>query len=264
MNNIFFIFLVAIFFYGCSSGPRYTQTSTPAYPSKTLSSSPDIYKKNGDLHATMRPYTVFGKQYYPTVVRVGDTHRGEASWYGKDFHAKSTSNGERYDMYAMTAAHKTFPMNTVVRVTNLNNNSIVVVRINDRGPFVANRIIDLSYAAAQRIGLDKSGIAPVTVEVLGFDASGSKDINIAKLSSGPKEAIIGSFFVQIGSFSRIEGALETKNKYNSFNGYNTIIKDTEVDGKRLFRVWLGEFKSDAEARDFISKGHFRGAYIIRE
>lgn len=255
---------MALFFHGCSRGPKYIQVSQPKYPSKTLASSAEIYKPNGDLHPTMKPYTVLGKEYYPTVVRVGDTHSGDASWYGSDFHSKTTSNGERYDMYAFTAAHKTFPMNTVVKVTNQRNNKQTVVRINDRGPFVASRIIDLSYAAAQQIGLDKSGLAPVTIEVLGFESSGAKVINMASLSKGPKEAVLTSFFVQIGSFSRFEGALETKNKYNSFNGYNAVIKDTEFNNQRLFRVWLGGFNSEAEARDFISRGYFKGAFIIRE
>ncbi len=101
--------------------------------------------------ATMRPYTVGGKRYYPTMVSVGDTFSGIASWYGRDFHGKKTSNGEYYNMYDFTAAHKTLPMNTMLKVTNLRNNRSVIVRVNDRGPFVNNRIIDLSYAAAKRL-----------------------------------------------------------------------------------------------------------------
>lgn len=258
-----------IFLGGCTThkGSYSYQPTKPSqkYPSEQLAmNSSTVYKPNGDLHATMRPYTVMGKEYYPTVVRVGDTLSGRASWYGNDFHGKSTSNGEGYDMYAFTAAHKTLPMNTVVRVTNSENNAQTIVRINDRGPFVESRIIDLSYAAAQKIGLDKKGTAPVTLEVLGFEPSTSRTIDMQAIAKGPSESVLTNFFVQIGSFERFEGAKLTKEKYASYNGYSAIVKDTEYNNKRLFRVWLGGFKSEAEARDFISRGYFQGSFIIRE
>lgn len=254
---------------GCTTktGSYSYQSTKPSqkYPSEQLAmNSSTVYKPNGELQATMRPYTVMGKEYYPTVVRVGDMLSGRASWYGNDFHGKSTSNGEGYDMYSMTAAHKTLPMNTVVRVTNTENNAQTVVRINDRGPFVESRIIDLSYAAAQQIGLDKKGTAPVTLEVLGFEPSSARTIDMQAIAKGPRESILNNFFVQIGSFERFEGAMSTKQKYGSFNGYSAILKDTEYNNKRLFRVWLGGFKSEAEARDFISRGYFQGSFIIRE
>ena len=118
--------------------------------------------------ATMRPYTVRGKTYRPHPVKVGDTFDGIASWYGPDFHAKATSNGETYNMHAHTAAHKTFPMNTIVKVYNKDNGKTTVVRINDRGPFVEGRIIDLSNVAAHDIAMVGKGIANVRVEVIGF------------------------------------------------------------------------------------------------
>lgn len=105
--------------------------------------------------ATMRPYKIAGKWYYPTLAKVGDVQRGIASWYGPNFHSKKTSNGEIYNMYADTAAHKTLPMNTMVRVDNKENGKSVIVRINDRGPFVSGRIIDLSNKAAHAIGMVK-------------------------------------------------------------------------------------------------------------
>jgi len=160
----------------------YEPKASQKYPSDKLAmTSSSIYKKNGDLCPTMRPYTVMGKEYCPTVVRVGDVFGGVASWYGDDFHGKQTSSGEAYDMYAMTAAHKTLPMNTVVRVTNTQTNAQTIVRINDRGPFVETRIIDLSYAAAQQIGVDKSGTAPVTLEVLGFEPGSARTIDMVRV-----------------------------------------------------------------------------------
>jgi len=124
--------------------------------------------------ATMKPYTVRDRKYFPTVVKVGETFTGVASWYGDDFHGKQTSNGEYYNMYDLTAAHKTLPINTRVRVTNLKNGMSTTVRINDRGPFVNDRIIDLSYAAAQEIDMIKHGTSKVKLEVIEFDKSASK------------------------------------------------------------------------------------------
>jgi rare lipoprotein A len=189
---------------------------------------------------------------------------GRASWYGSDFHGKSTCNGESYDMYAMTAAHKTLPMNTVVRVTNLENNQKTVVRINDRGPFVESRIIDLSFAAAKEIDLVAHGSASVSLEILGFEPSDSKSIDFKSLAKGPRQEILNAFAVQIGAFANIQGALETQKKYASFHGYSAIIKDSQYNNAQLFRVWMRGFRSEAEARDFISKGYFDGQFITGE
>ncbi len=168
-------------------------------------------------------------------------------------------------MHAMTAAHKTLPMNTIVRTTNRSNGKSVVVRINDRGPFVDNRIIDLSKEAARRLGMIGSGTAPVTVEILGFQKKDAHYMPTLKtLAQGPKRQTMSSYFVQIASFGRIEGAMATQEKYDNTLGYSTIIKDTEYNGRRLFRVWLKGFKSEDEARDFIASGHFEHAFIVRD
>ncbi len=207
----------------------------------------------------MRPYSVNGVTYYPTVVRVGTKYRGIASWYGPNFHGKKTSNGEVYNMHDYTAAHKTLPMNTMVKVTNLDNQRSVVVRINDRGPFVGSRIIDLSYAAARKIGMIGKGTAPVELEVLGFDKT------IQTLSpGGKKEVILRNFAVQIGSFRRKQGALITQRRNALIDGrYRAVVKRFDYEGAPLYRVWLTGFKSEKEARDFISTGRYLGAFIIR-
>ncbi len=111
-------------------------------------------------------YEVFGKRYFILATADGYRERGVASWYGPTFHARPTSSGEPYDMYAMTAAHKTLPIPAYVRVTNLSNGRSVVVRVNDRGPFVDNRIIDLSYTAAHKLDMTRAGTAFVEVEVI--------------------------------------------------------------------------------------------------
>ncbi len=113
------------------------------------------------------PYLIDGQRYVPQSSSKGHTEEGIASWYGDDFHGKATANGECYNMYAFTAAHRTLPLPTVVRVTNLENNKSVVVKVNDRGPFARGRIIDLSYAAAQSIGMVGKGTAPVKIEAIG-------------------------------------------------------------------------------------------------
>ncbi len=138
--------------------------------------------------ATMKPYTVRGKTYRPHPVKVGDSFDGIASWYGPDFHARATSNGETYNMHAHTAANKTLPMNTIVKVYNKDNGKITYVRINDRGPFVEGRIIDLSNVAAKDIEMVGKGIANVRIEVVGFGGNlqnntPPKDSNTAKTQS---------------------------------------------------------------------------------
>jgi rare lipoprotein A len=156
-------------------------------------------------------------------------------------------------------------MNTIVRATNKINGESVVVRINDRGPFVESRIIDLSKEAAQRLDMIRAGTAPIKLEILGFQ---HKDANYiptqTTLDRGPKSQTVEAYCVQIASFSRIEGAIITQEKHANSMGYQAIIKDTEYNDKRLFRVWLKGFQSEEEARDFIAAGHFEHAFIVRE
>ena len=256
IRNISFAFILMLLFAGCSSRSYYGGYYSGNYkPLKThrVNNSASVQR------ATMRPYMVGGKMYYPTVVKTGNIYRGIASWYGPNFHGKKTSNGEWYDMYAMTAAHKTLPMNTIVKVTNLLNGKSTIVRINDRGPFVKNRIIDLSYAAAKKLGVVASGTAPVRLEVLGFNGK------ILEPSAKKESVRLSNFYVQIGSFRRKEGAKIYQNRYNNYhNRYNTVIVRGVYQGKPIYRVWLNGFKSENEARDFIKSGNFAGAFIVRK
>ncbi len=257
IRNICFCFIVLVVLDGCSSkGDFFTSPRSSASPSEGLTpvnTSPSMYK------ATMRPYTIDGKTYYPTMVSVGDYFSGIASWYGKDFHGKKTSNGETYNMYDMTAAHKTLPMNTMLKVTNLKNNQSIVVRVNDRGPFVGTRIIDLSYTAATRLGLVANGTGPVGLEVIGF-------AGVITPSGAPKESVVESdYFIQIGAFRKKDGATRfAQSNANVNNRYNAIIKEGTYDNQPIYRVWLKGFGSEAEASDFIAKGQFKGSFIVRE
>jgi len=208
---LIFIFLIS-FFIGCST----------KYESYVL---PSTIK-----NPTKRPYVVNGNIYYPmNKVQIGYTQRGIASWYGPNFHGKYTSNGEVYNMYAYTAAHKTLPMNTIVKVTNLNNGKSVIVRINDRGPFVKGRIIDLSYIAGKKIGLDITGTAPVVLKVIGFKGKN----------------FVNGYMIQIGAFLKKMGADITANKYKKF-GYNTIV----LKQNDFYKVYITGFKSYNEAKKF--------------
>lgn len=257
------------FFAGCSTKGSHSYRYYNNYTPKEYSSDKNHYNskpyKKKYSHPTMRPYVVRGIRYHPTVVSVGDKFRGNASWYGPNFHGKLTSNGERYNMWAMTAAHKTLPMNTIVKVTNLRNNKSIVVRINDRGPFVATRIIDLSKAAASKINMIGHGTAPVKLEILGFERKGAKRIPTKKeLKKSPQKKSINHFALQIASFSKIEGALKTQERYDGTSGYSTVIVDKETNKGRMFKVLLRGFKSEQEARDFKAHGIFKKAFIVRE
>jgi rare lipoprotein A len=153
------LILSVLFLSGCSTrGKRvyngYKYSSPKSYSANKNAHSSVMDKKTYS-HPTMRPYVIRGIKYYPTVVSVGDDFDGRASWYGPDFHGKHTSNGEIYNMWDMTAAHKTLPMNTIVKVTNIDNGLTTVVRINDRGPFVNTRIIDLSKENTYRKRAEK-------------------------------------------------------------------------------------------------------------
>ena len=158
---------------GCQSGQtsRYTQSqdSAPNYVAKLPETLDAVPKFEAYRTFNNRPYKVLGKHYTPMTSGKGYEKVGYASWYGQKFHGHLTSNGETYNMFAMSAAHKTLPLPSFVRVTNLENNKQAIVRVNDRGPFHDNRVIDLSYAAAVKLGYHSKGTAKVKLEVIHFD-----------------------------------------------------------------------------------------------
>lgn len=150
---------------GKRSGGYYLDDGPDANPPANLDAVPDAVPKiEAFTPSTSKPYVIFGKTYTPDVSGGPYRAQGHASWYGRKFHGKATANGERYDMYGMTAAHPTLPLPSYVRVTRLSNNKSIVVRVNDRGPFLNNRLIDLSYVAAYKLGMLSPGSAEVLVE----------------------------------------------------------------------------------------------------
>ncbi|MCE3036614.1 septal ring lytic transglycosylase RlpA family protein [Helicobacter sp. faydin-H20] len=228
----------------------------------------------------MRPYKIAGKWYYPSRVDIGDIFDGIASWYGPNFHDKKTSNGETYNMHAHTAASKTLPMNTIVKVQNKENGKITIVRINDRGPFVDGRIIDLSNVAAHDIDMVDKGTAQVRLEVIGFggmvaqnyEKKFQKDLqkSSSQLSNefrvGASEEVFegGDFALQVGVFKKEDGAKEIQERYNEDLKNSPNYKaEIQKDGG-FYRVFVRGFKSEDEASDFGMNKGLEHPIIIRE
>lgn len=213
-----------------------------------------------ELKGWEKPYEVDGKRYDPLRDHQGFSQRGVASWYGRKFHGRKTSNGEIYDMYAMTAAHKTLPLGIYVRVTHLQNGRSVVVRVNDRGPFVAGRIIDLSYAAANQLAMADAGTAQVQVQALGYRQSDQGKVTYRQ----PTSYDAGSFAVQIGAFSVRDNAYRLAEQMRSRYG-KAEVQAALVNGQKMFRVRVGNYRSleraEQAARDF-SGGSFRGSFVV--
>lgn len=186
---------------GCASrGPRGSDGPAAQIP-PGLADAPDAVPRVEPLRTggPNKPYEVAGVRYVPLTRDVPLRERGGASWYGRKFHGQPTANGEIYDMFAMTAAHKTMPLPSYARVRNPANGREIVVRVNDRGPFHADRVIDLSYAAALKLGV-LNGVAPVEVERLTFE-----QIRAGLPVTAPPD---GGFWLQLGAFRERDGALQ--------------------------------------------------------
>jgi rare lipoprotein A len=244
--------LIFLIFAGCSS-VTVERDSAPDRPVDT-SSVPDAIPKaeSRSKYGNPESYVVFGKRYYVMNDNRGFTQQGVASWYGKKFHGRRTSSGETYDMYAMTAAHKTIILPAYVEVTNLENGKKVVVKVNDRGPFHENRIIDLSYSAASKLDVVAKGTALVKIRVVG---SGYTSQQASKKRAAPVETLspdgpAGDFYIQVGAFSDLDNAENLRRKLNSIG--NTLVKISQVvvDNRSLYRVRIGPI-SDIEYADKI-------------
>jgi rare lipoprotein A len=193
------------------------------------------------------PYTVFRKAYYPLPSGKDYRERGVASWYGKKFHGKKTSNGERYDMYAMSAAHKTLPLPCYVRVRNLHNGRAVIVRVNDRGPFLENRLIDLSYAAAGKLDILARGTGLVEVEAINLD-----EPPIGRVASEPPVRI-PQVFVQVGAFAARENAEKLRARLEAADLKPVRIFSEHQDEGTLYRVRIGPLASTEESDGVIAR-----------
>jgi len=209
------------------------------------------------------PYRVEGRWYHPVTDAKGFRQRGDASWYGKKFHGKKTSSGEIYDMYAMTAAHKTLPLGTYVAVTNLDNQRRTTVRINDRGPFVRGRIIDLSYQAAREIDMLGPGTAPVEITALGVAPDSQ---NEPPTEFEPIDYYTGNFTFQVGAFKNQANARRLKQQLEK-KYRNVHLTTYHLDGDVFYRVRVGRATSLEQAGEYekiLIRHGFKDVFIVAE
>lgn len=268
---------------GCSSTAHTSRDGAPAYM-KDVSTIPDAVPRphNGPYKAT--PYTVLGKSYQPMQDGRRYREEGEASWYGTKFHGQATANGEEYDLYGMTAAHKTLPLPTYVQVTNLDNQRKIIVRVNDRGPFYSSRIIDLSYAGAKKLGFAERGVARVLVE--GIDPvawqqqndpaylvsarsrseapSAARAIPLvtpvfkpapvpAPVAAPSSPASQGRYYLQVGAFSTDLAAEQLRQRLQNTLAAAVIVTPVQHPAGTLHRVRVGPLASQDEARRLIEQ-----------
>ena len=193
-------------------------------------------------------YEQFGKRYYVLPSSKGFVQEGVASWYGTKFHGERTSSGEKYDMYAMTAAHKTLPLPTYVEVINKDNGRRAIVKVNDRGPFHDGRIIDLSYAAATKLGVAKTGTANVRIRALQPGDSPSQGG-----ASGTAATPDGKVYVQVAAFSSEEKAFAMLKKLREANFSDSRIHVDSKKGKLLYRVRIGPLPSADVAKKLLTQ-----------
>jgi rare lipoprotein A len=194
-------------------------------------------------------YEVMGHRYYVMNDAAGYRERGIASWYGTKFHGRTTSSGEPYDMYAMTAAHKTLPLPTYVRVTHRGNGRSIVVRVNDRGPFVGDRIIDLSYAAAVRLGMHNDGTALVDVEAI---QPGSASMPLVARADSPTTQA-EPVWLQVGAFSDEANADRLRSRLAG-EGIRDVVTVSEGRARRqVFRVRIGPLTAVEEVERMLER-----------
>ena len=224
-------------------------------------------KPAAGMPRSQRPYQIYGVWYYPIPSALGYSEDGIASWYGDIFHGKPTSSGEVYNMYDMTAAHKILPLGTHVKVTNKNNGAMVILRVNDRGPFVSGRIIDLSYTAAQKLGMLQPGTIPVRVEAVQVaEQTQLKGKTVWKAEAVPNFQY-GNFSIQIGAFQQAANALKMRlalrQSYEKVFIQPPTARDRELE--RYYRVQVGAYKDLQKAQqdtDRLKQNGYPGAFVV--
>ncbi len=267
--------------YGRISGNNHTQA--------------EAIKGQGGTYKVGSPYKIMGQWYYPKE-DYDYSEVGTASWYGEDFHARKTANGENYDMHALTAAHRTLPLPSIVKVTNLENGRSLVLRVNDRGPYAKNRIIDISKRGAQLLGFQTQGTAKVRVEIMEKESKALKAALLGQpVEDGEDKVTIparsaansslkdlkplqlvgaeyanpqavraypkGSWFVQAGAYSKESAAQNLSKQLDQFG--ETNIYYVTVNGQKFYRVRLGPYSHKQEAEVMLAKVKNFGIYNAR-
>ena len=278
--NLLAALLAVLLLAGCfgSRGPGGASADRDGPPGREVDGDfPDVTPRREPITraGNKNPYTVLGKTYHLLPTADGYRETGVASWYGTKFQGRATANGEPYDMFAMTAAHKTLPIPAYVRVTNLENGRSAIVRVNDRGPFHDDRIIDLSYAAAKKLDVVDQGTARVevvaidpsayqrnSVEVPRIDASASqparplgpaaadvKDGPPLAAAAGGKDVPPRGTFLQVGAFTSLKSARSLGARVERHVAVPTLVRSTRVAGRDMFRVLVGPFGDTAQLRN---------------
>ncbi|NOQ81263.1 MAG: septal ring lytic transglycosylase RlpA family protein [Methylophaga sp.] len=226
---------ILLVFVGCSS--IISQQDSAPTNAPDVSNVPNAVPRDEPRSKYGNPahYEVFGKRYYTLKSSRGYHEKGIASWYGKKFHGKRTSSGETYDMYAMTAAHKTLPLPSYVEVKNLNNGRKVIVKVNDRGPFHDNRLIDLSYSAATQLGIIGKGTGMVEVRAI---SAGEAPVQI-KAADYPVSIGSVGLYLQVGAFSTEHSAEQLRTKLQQQIGDAVLIIPLNKPNGSLYRVRVG-------------------------
>lgn len=218
-----------------SRKPVPAQRPSPA-PTAKASKVPAIPAQPAPRAGNPPFYEVYGERYFVLPDSEGYREQGMASWYGKPFHGRRTSSGAIFDMYELTAAHKTLPLPSLVRVTNLDSGRSIIVTVNDRGPFVKDRIIDLSFAAAEQLDIVKSGTGRVEVEAVGDRAA----------SGSAGQAPVQQLFMQVGAFGDEGNAARLKSQLESNGVNNVAIRYDDGVSPALYRVRIGPIGGSAE------------------
>lgn len=249
---------------GCSSSPFQSGDGAPDVH-VNVDNIPDPIPRHEPLSRYGNPdtYTVLGKTYKTLKHRQGFVERGIASWYGTKFHGRRTSSGEDYNMYAMTAAHKALPLPTYVEVTNLDNGHQIIVKVNDRGPFHDGRIIDLSYAAAIKLGINKAGTG--RVEIRAIDPSNPTahrrkpappGVTIQTVSAADiilpepvaQPVVRQNYYLQVGAFSSKTNAENLRSRLTNMANHPIHILPADNPALPIFRVRIGPLASDQAAQ----------------
>jgi len=251
-----------------------SRDSAPAIPPVDLSQLPDPVPRvePPSRYGNKSPYEVLGKTYYVLPNPERYKEYGNASWYGTKFHGRPTSSGEPYDMYKLTAAHRSLPIPCFVRVTNLNNQRTAIVRVNDRGPFHNERVIDLSYAAAVKLGFANQGTARVMIELVdGTDAvpqvatTDAESLPAPEREEAPMPSTSARIFLQAGAFNDAAGAERLRRDLTDVVGDDVHVQHRPAD--RLYRVRIGPVALMSEAtrlQALIVAAAFAKPLIVRE
>lgn len=252
--------IIVLVLAGCASrGGYYQDDGPPRGVSKSdIEKIPNAVPRNEPRSKTgNNPYVALGKKYYPMKSASGYNERGVASWYGKKFHGRRTSSGEKYDVMGMTAAHRTLPLPTYVKVRNLKSGKSVIVKVNDRGPFLHNRVIDLSYAAAYKLGVVTTGTALVEVSVVGVNDSVRTSGYTTKTPVTSRSVAGPRLYVQYGAFSVKSNALDLQRRLHGF-GFKPFIEHGFLNGSDIYRVRAGPYSQVSEVDEVASRSRQAG------